>query len=211
MHASTDLVSRCCSALRSPDACLLAVWVTNSIKVQEFVERVLFCSLGATAVARWYWVKLAADGKWTSDPTSAHRKPWEVLLIGYVGGSRQPSPPLPRRLAIVCVPYADQHSAKPSLDALLRQHAAGHLMGDAAVPSKEAWDRLPKCELFARDIKPHWHAYGDEVLRYQHVGWHEKGAECGVGEIPRESTSDETCQMPLSSDAWSTTDKIEFD
>lgn len=192
MHASTDLVSRCCSALRSPDACLLAVWVTNSIKVQEFVERVLFCSLGATAVARWYWVKLAADGKLTSDPTSAHRKPWEVLLIGYVGGSRQPSPPLPRRLAIVCVPYVDQHSAKPSLDALLRQHAAGHLMGDAAVPSKEAWDRLPKCELFARDIKPHWHAYGDEVLRYQHVGWHEKGAECGVGEIPRESTSDET-------------------
>ena len=30
----------------------------------------------------------------------------------------------------------------------------------------EAWRALPKVELFARELRPSWHAFGDEVLKY---------------------------------------------
>ena len=82
------------------------------------------------------------------------------------------------------VPSA-QHSAKPSLDALLRP-AARHLLQErsghagasararrASSPPDDddddaAWRSLPKVELFAREVRPHWHAVGDEAIHFQH-------------------------------------------
>lgn len=181
-------------ALASPTACLLCVWVTNSKRVQDFVEFTLFPQCGAKLIARWYWLKLAADGSWAAGtPTSSHKKPWEVCLMGYCGTA--PPPPLPPRLVLVCVPYQRHHSAKPSLDPLLREHAASHLsragredemrvhsdgideQAATAQATEECWARLPKCEMFARDVKPYWHACGDEVLRYQHESFFHGG--CG--------------------------------
>lgn len=161
-------------ALASRTACLFCVWVTNAAKVQRFVEETLFRSCGARPIARWYWLKLAVDGSWASgsEPSSPHRKPWEVCLIGYAGEA--PPPPLPPRLAIACVPYAEHHSAKPALDPLLREHAAAHLLGAPDLDPQAAWEQLPKLEMFARDVRAHWHACGDEVLRYQHESFHER-------------------------------------
>ena len=150
-----------------------------------------------------YWLKLAADGGWATGtaPTSPHRKPWEVLILGFAGSA--PPPPLPRRLVLVCAPYARHHSAKPCLDGLLRAHAATHLCGSSPCGggagrldeasgangtssahlccgaaddsrTREAWEALAKLELYARDVRAHWHACGDEVLRFRHEGWLER-------------------------------------
>ena len=155
------------NAIRDTETCLLCCWVTNSKKVQDFVEEQLFPACDATPIARWYWLKLAADGSYAggSGPSSPHRKPWEVLLIGHAG--RAPPPPVPPRLVFACVPYAQHHSAKPPIDALLKEHSHAHM-------GEDAWERLPKMELFARELRPHWHACGDEVLRFQHEAFHDR-------------------------------------
>lgn len=216
-HILSELVPAI-RALRSSAGCLLACWVTNAKRVQAFVEESLFPQCGAAPIARWYWLKLAADGGWATGtpPTSPHKKPWEALLIAYAG--RLPPPPVPRRLVIVCVPYADHHSAKPNLDLLLRKHSArhlarscgaaddegaathgsggsacdggsgdGHISGRVVVSANDlegeeeehadrrAWEALPKLELYARDVRPHWHACGDEVLRYRRAAFHGGG------------------------------------
>ena len=166
--------------------CLVAVWTTNSLAVQTFVEEALFPRWGARPVARWYWMKVSADGSWAvpgSDPASPHRKPWECLLLGYVGRELPPASLLPARLAICATPLA--HSAKPPLDSLLRR-LAPHLLhagyrdeardgrrASAATCTHEdaAWRALSKLELFAREVRPFWHAAGDEVLMHQHLGF----------------------------------------
>ena len=93
---------------------------------------------------------------------------------------RPPPPPalLPPRLAIASVPLA-AHSVKPPLDAQLKR-VARHLLGqppsaadeDDELTEEQAWRALPKVELFAREVRPHWHAAGDEVLHHQHEGFY---------------------------------------
>ena len=58
--------------------------------------------------------------------------------------------------------------------ALLEEHAAAHLLGAPDLDPQAAWEQLPKLEMFARDVRAHWHACGDEVLRYQHESFHER-------------------------------------
>ena len=45
---------------------------------------------GARLVARWYWLKVAADGRLAigAAPRSPHRKPWEPLLLAHLGVRR---------------------------------------------------------------------------------------------------------------------------
>jgi hypothetical protein len=117
-----------------------------------------------------------------------HRKPWETLLIGYIGHAAH-VPPLPRRLVVCSVPLA-LHSAKPPLDALLAPHAAALLAAAGAPPSAHAdddprrsapqstggagaWRQLRKLELFAREVRPYWVALGDESLHFQHAAFFE--------------------------------------
>lgn len=199
--------------LACADGCLVAVWVTNSRAVQAFVEEGLFRRWSCRPLARWYWLKLAADGAWAApgaEPRSPHRKPWEVCLLGYIGPVPPPSALLPERLALCSAPLA--HSMKPPLDALLRPLAA-HLQsatshdgvaasgtpataaiahaacadacrtGRGEAPSHDhpssvdgdaAWRSLAKLELFAREVRPTWHAAGNEVLRFQHRGCFEE-------------------------------------
>ena len=170
--------------LVDPSSALLACWITNSRHVQHFVEEVLFPQCGARPIARWYWLKLLSDGRWAppnATPWSPHRKPWEVVCIGYIGAAPPPPSVVPTRLAIASIP-ADAHSAKPPLDVLF-QRVARHLRGRpaeaaaadpvgaaAAADDEVAWRTLPKIELFAREIRPCWHAAGDEVLLHQHEG-----------------------------------------
>ncbi|KAL1519888.1 hypothetical protein AB1Y20_023377 [Prymnesium parvum] len=151
--------------------CLIAVWITNSR--HRFVLEVLLPSWGARRIATWYWLKLTSDGRFSTgaDPRSPHRKPWEPLILAFIG--RDP-PRLPTRLALSSVPLT--HSHKPALDALLRP-AAPHLLQSGRsgelVEEHEAWQQLPKMELFARELRPHWHSVGDEALYFQHSGFYQ--------------------------------------
>jgi N6-adenosine-specific RNA methylase IME4 len=198
-------------ALCSPEACLVCVWVTNSRHVQAFVEDILFARCGARPIARWYWAKLDTSGQWASgvDPYSPHRKPWEVLLIGHIGERAPPS--LPARLVICATPHL--HSAKPPLDAIddMVRAAPQLLHPDSSSASisvgradsvseplepEDAWRRLPKLELYARELRPHWHSCGDEVLHFQHVGFYERSSS-HESTKPRTSESNTRSKTPM--------------
>ena len=170
-------------ALCDRRGCLICVWMTNAIKVQEMVEQTLLPAWGATKVGLWYWLKLSPDGGPAVGAfRSPHRKPWEPLLLATLGGA---APPLPPRLVFGSLPEA-KHSAKPALDGLLRR-AAPHLLAVAAGGGGEggsaggeggagggggsseeedaaAWRSIAKAELFARRLRSGWHSLGDEVI-----------------------------------------------
>lgn len=164
-----ELLKMPVAQLAATDGCVVVVWITNSRHVQHFVERVLFPRWGARLLATWYWLKLSADGSLANgaSPRSPHRKPWEPLLVGYIGHGAPPS--LPTRQVIGSVPLG--HSHKPPLCALLRPIAtqlAPQTGSASPAPDDDAWCALPKLELFARELRPGWHSAGDEVLRFQH-------------------------------------------
>lgn len=86
----SELLAELVPAIRSladPRGCVLAFWITNSRHVQTFVEERLFPQCGARPLARWYWLKLDSDGQWANgaEPRSPHRKPWEVVVFGFIG------------------------------------------------------------------------------------------------------------------------------
>ena len=156
-------------ALACPSACLILCWVTNNRRVQSFAEETLFSRIGAVPIGRWYWAKLSASGEWAqagADPHSPHRKPWEPLLLGLIGGDPA-SLGLPTRLVFCSVP--GQHSAKPSLEQLL-VGAAPALLGEPEGDQAKAWSMLPKFEGFARCVRQGWTTAGNEVLHGNFAG-----------------------------------------
>ena len=143
-------------------------------------NQVLFPRWGARRLARWYWLKVTADGQLAGgSPRSPHRKPWEPLLVGFIGSGAPP--PLPPRRVICSVPLG--HSHKPPLCTLLRPLAlplsacaeatVGAPAGATELEQQQAWRTLPKLELFARELRPGWHSAGNEVLRFQHESFWE--------------------------------------
>ncbi|XP_053394638.1 uncharacterized protein LOC128555651 [Mercenaria mercenaria] len=62
--------------------CLVVVWVTNKQKHMQFVTDQLFQSNNIKFVARWYWLKVTKTGQCVFDLDSAHKKPYETLIIG---------------------------------------------------------------------------------------------------------------------------------
>ena len=152
--------------------------MTNSRHVQHFTEQVLFPRWGAKPLARWYWLKVAADGGLArgESPRSPHRKPWEPLLLGFIGKT-PPRSVRPRQ--VICSVPSVHHSHKPPLCALLRPLAL-QLMSLRETDEEEerAWRALPKLELFARELRPGWHSAGNEVLRFQHSSfWAARSSE----------------------------------
>ena len=127
---------------------LVAVWVTNHPKVQDFVRSKWFPGLGLRHHATWAWLKLTAPngqapqllipvGDWS------FRRPYEVLLIG----SRQDEAPVSRHHLLLSVPLG--HSCKPNVCSVLRPQ------GGRVV------------ELFARHVSrgAPWHvSVGDEAI-----------------------------------------------
>ena len=127
---------------------LVAVWVTNHPKVQDFVRTKWFPGFGLRHHATWAWLKLTAPkdnapqlllpvGDWS------FRRPYELLLIG----SRQDEAPVPRHHLLLSVPLG--HSCKPYVCNVLRPQ------GGRVV------------ELFARHVSrgAPWHvSVGDEAI-----------------------------------------------
>lgn len=138
---------------------LVCVWVTNNKAYSDFVVDTLFPSWGVRHVATWFWLKLTAQtGELaTGALDSAHRKPWEPLLLGVAGESRWAAR-LPARHVLCAAPVG--HSVKPPLEAVLRKHAPDRDFASGA-----------KLELFARELHPGWCSFGDQALLFQSDAW----------------------------------------
>ncbi|XP_028825680.1 methyltransferase-like protein 4 [Denticeps clupeoides] len=146
----------------SAPGCLVVTWVTNRACHMRFVKEELYPHWGVELKAEWLWVKVTRGGEFVFPLDSLHKKPYEVLLLGY-RGSRDGVPvgaetPLPDKRLIVSVPSA-LHSQKPPLSDVLKPYVR----------------RDPKClEMFARSLQPDWSSWGNEVLRFQHVSYYTK-------------------------------------
>ena len=77
----------------------------------------LFPRWGARRLARWYWLKVTADGQLAGgSPRSPHRKPWEPLLVGFIGSGTPPA--LPPHLADLMDRPEKMHHTEATADAV---------------------------------------------------------------------------------------------
>ena len=160
---------RAAQARRASDGCLVLVWITNDVKILRFVLDELLPAWGARHIATWYWLKTDSDGGLAHGVSirSRERKPWEPLIIGWIGDGEPP--PLPPRFVLVGAPR--RHSMKPTLDGVLAAHVEG-------------FEAMRKLEGFARMPREGWHAVGDEALMFAHLGWMEERAPVHTEELP---------------------------
>ncbi|MEE6464353.1 hypothetical protein FKM82_006235 [Ascaphus truei] len=149
-------------ALAASD-CLVITWVTNRQKHLHFVKEELYPHWSVKPLAEWHWVKITRSGEFIFPLDSAHKKPYEILVLGQVqkqdpSTSRKPEmnlPPIPEHKLIVSVPCT-LHSHKPPLSEVLKEYVK---------PDVEC------LELFARSLQPGWSSWGNEVLKFQHMDY----------------------------------------
>uniref|UniRef100_UPI00398EB645 N(6)-adenine-specific methyltransferase METTL4 n=1 Tax=Pristiophorus japonicus TaxID=55135 RepID=UPI00398EB645 len=143
--------------------CLVASWVTNRQRHRRFVREELYPGWSVQVVAEWHWVKVTRHGEFVVPLDSAHKKPYEILVLGRYKGSPEwaegepvtATLPVPDRKLMVSVPCA-LHSHKPPLGEVLKGLTGPH----------------PQClELFARNLQPGWTSWGNEVLKFQHLDY----------------------------------------
>ncbi|KAM5157840.1 N(6)-adenine-specific methyltransferase METTL4 [Mantella aurantiaca] len=143
--------------------CLVITWVTNRQKHLRFVKDELYPHWSVKTLAEWHWVKITQPGEFVFPMESAHKKPYEILVLGCLtddknSTARQPDPDLsaiPQHKIIVSVP-CNLHSHKPPLSEVLQKYV------------KPDVERL---ELFARNLQPGWTSWGNEVLKFQHMDY----------------------------------------
>ncbi|KAI8849130.1 MT-A70-domain-containing protein [Chytridium lagenaria] len=142
------------------DHALVAVWVTNNPKYLRFVKEKLFPAWGLKHVGTWLWVKIRNDGSLTMQLDSLHRKPYEPLLLGRCARGDPGSAPAecPTNRIIMSMPSA-YHSQKPIIDSLLQNY----IKPDAK-----------KLELFARQVRPGWISWGNEVLKFNDLRYYKE-------------------------------------
>ncbi|XP_054842025.1 N(6)-adenine-specific methyltransferase METTL4 [Eublepharis macularius] len=151
-------------ALAAPE-CLVITWVTNRQKHLRFVKDELYPHWAVHGVVEWYWVKITRSGEFVFPLDSPHKKPYEVLVLGRIQGSRDlplrnkisgdEALPIPGHKLIVSVP-STLHSHKPPLTEILKEYTR---------PDVEC------LELFARNLQPGWTSWGNEVLKFQHMDY----------------------------------------
>ncbi|XP_063779626.1 N(6)-adenine-specific methyltransferase METTL4 isoform X2 [Pseudophryne corroboree] len=108
-------------ALASPN-CLVVTWVTNRQKHLRFVKEELYPHWSVIPLAEWHWVKITQSGEFVFPINSAHKKPYEILVLGRLMNAdtavaretEKDLPPIPQHKIIVSVP-CKLHSHKPPL------------------------------------------------------------------------------------------------
>ncbi|KAM4718400.1 N(6)-adenine-specific methyltransferase METTL4 [Anableps anableps] len=142
--------------------CLVVTWVTNRPSHLRFVRDELYPHWGVEVVAEWFWVKVTTSGEFVFPLDSPHKKPYEVLVLGWyrptndhISPSQMAKVPVEDKRLIVSVPSA-LHSQKPTLSEVLKLYVGAEA----------------KClELFARNLQPGWTSWGNEVLKFQHINY----------------------------------------
>ena len=136
---------------------LCALWVTNDPKKQAFVLEKLFPEWGLQPCACWTWIKVTNEGEPVL-PFGAQRPrlPYEKVLVARKPTDAEARSEDPKDRIFMAVPGA--HSQKPFLDEFLPPG--------------------PKLEVFARNLRPGWVSWGDEVLLFQDAAlYREQGVE----------------------------------
>jgi len=143
---------------------LVAVWVTNRPRFQNFVKTDLFKKWKVKYLTTWYWLKVTNEGEMVIDLKSKHRKPYEKILFGiFEEGSFDFQ--LPENNVICSIPGS--HSRKPPLlGILVLLFFFFHYSLDVIKPYLPP-ENTNYLELFARNLTPRMTSWGNEVLHFQ--------------------------------------------
>ena len=128
---------------------IVGVWITNKQSIRASVMTAMtLCGFGL--IARWNWLKIAANGEPIYPLDGVWRKPYEILLL-----FRQGEHPVQLENGII-VGVPNEHSQKPCLKSLI----------EPLLPRP-----YQALELFARNLVAGWWSWGDEVLKFQHTSY----------------------------------------
>eukprot|EP00039_Didymoeca_costata_P024390 m.10171 g.10171 ORF g.10171 m.10171 type:complete len:366 (+) comp4213_c0_seq1:249-1346(+) len=132
---------------------IVAFWVTNNERHKRFLLEDLFVNWGIKPLGEWYWIKICTSGEPLYPWASKHKKPYEPIIFGRFGSDPESGKykSFPSRKAIVSVP-SKEHSVKPCLEGIMKQFLP---------PSYHP------LEIFARELRPNWTSFGNEVLKFQ--------------------------------------------
>jgi len=145
-YATMDLKELDKVDLLLADAGKMLIWTTNAYDHIQFTMQYLK-ERGLYLQTRLIWVKVSINGDPVHPWDNYSRRPYEICFIA----ARDPASELQD-----CVYFAPAygHSRKPDLtEWILRQ----------------GWEQGHMAEVFARDVKQGWHAFGNEVLKYNIV------------------------------------------
>ncbi|PIN12463.1 mRNA (2'-O-methyladenosine-N(6)-)-methyltransferase [Handroanthus impetiginosus] len=140
------------------EGALVALWVTNREKLQNFVENELFPKWGVEYATTFYWLKVKSDGSLVSELDLFHHRPYECLILGFSPGKEMSSERMLRLKRIpvnqVFISVPGDYSRKPPIGELLLDYVPG---------CKPA-----RCiELFSREMIAGWTSWGNEPLHFQ--------------------------------------------
>ncbi|CAF1318875.1 unnamed protein product [Adineta ricciae] len=136
---------------------LICCWSTNCDRVEEFVKDELFRKWNCQYLTTWYWLKVTLSGESVLDLTSADKKSYETLILGYSGDESR-FETLKNTTKIICSVPALIHSVKPALHLLFRKLID--------LPK----DDHDQClEIYARNLLPNFTSVGNEVLKHQSI------------------------------------------
>lgn len=134
---------------------IVAVWVTNDPNKQFFVRKQLLPKWGLDFIGEWTWLKVTNSGEPVlplgrdNHGRDRPRRSFEKVLVGQLNcaSSTSLSQEWKPQAAAMIAAVPGRHSQKPFLDCLLPPG--------------------PKLEVFARNLRPGWTSWGNEVLRFQ--------------------------------------------
>ncbi|CAF1331977.1 unnamed protein product [Adineta ricciae] len=136
---------------------LICCWSTNCDRVEDFVKDELFRKWNCQYLTTWYWLKVTRSGESVLDLTSADKKSYETLILGYNGDENR-FKTLKNTTKIICSVPALIHSVKPALHLLFR---------NLIDLPKENHDQC--LEIYARNLLPNFTSVGNEVLKHQSI------------------------------------------
>lgn len=133
----------------------LIIWCTLSQRHQTELET-WFDRWDCELLTRWFWLKTTKSGEPVIDLQKAHKRPYEIILIGRKRTNSNPIPTQFQEELIVCSVPSGHHSHKPPLSQILSE----------ILPSSAYKNCL---ELFGRYLLPHWTTLGNECLKFQDI------------------------------------------
>ncbi|TMS35303.1 hypothetical protein L596_002734 [Steinernema carpocapsae] len=141
------------------DQGLLAIWVTNSERVQAAAESALK-KWGLTLVARWHWLKITKKFEPVCEFRPHHKVPFETIFLATRTEYTDNYSFIPEDFCFASVPHGC-HSKKPPIQAILEF---------LQVPVGEK-----RMEIYARCLQEQFLSVGFEPLHFQELNFFQNG------------------------------------
>ncbi|GMS84933.1 hypothetical protein PENTCL1PPCAC_7108 [Pristionchus entomophagus] len=144
---------------------VLAMWVTNSVRVHNMVEKQLKV-WGLARIGVWYWLKTTTSGRPTTSlvASSSGKQPYEAVIFCVRKERRQileEEKKLPQRNLVFASTPMCIHSRKPSIMEIYRKMVPDAVMNNPL-------------EIFARSLYSGCTSIGYEPLLLQNIEFFEK-------------------------------------